>query len=142
MSSESLTRETIVQALDDLGEREKIADLWIEDADRRYPPKAVRQRSRRLRWQVQWGWRTFALFMLLVAITGGFGSAGWTIPGVLFGVLLGFGGIIVVLVPFTGPWWAEQVRALQLYDFLKQMDGSFDSSNASEHENGWAPSTG
>ncbi len=61
--------------------------------------------------------------MLLVAITGGLGSAGWGIPGALSGFLFGFGSVFVVLSLFIDPWTEDQVRALQLYDLLKRIDG-------------------
>jgi hypothetical protein len=49
MSSDALPRRALVQALDDLGEREKMEEVWTGDADNLYPPEAVRKRSKRLR---------------------------------------------------------------------------------------------
>lgn len=62
------------------------------------------------------------VLMLLVAVTGGLGVAGWTIPGGLFGFLFGFGGAFVVVALFTSPWTESRVQALQLYDLLRRID--------------------
>jgi len=122
MPSNALSRDAIVSALDDLSEREKMANGWTKDTDEPYPPKAVRQRAKRLRWRLQWWRGTLLVLMLLVCITGGLGTVGWTIPGALTGVLAGFGGAFVVASLFTDPWAEDQVRALQLYDLLEQVD--------------------
>lgn len=125
----TLARDAIVDALDDLGEREQLSSAWLNaDEEQPYPPEAVRQRSRRLRWRLQWWRRTFMVLMLLVAVTGGLGIAGWTIPGFLFGSLFGFGGAFVVVSLFKSPWTEPRVRALQLYDLLKQIDTTSESA--------------
>jgi hypothetical protein len=123
MSSAALTRDAVVQALDDLGEREHISSAWREENDAPYPPKAVHERSQRLRERLQWRRRAFIVLMALVGITGGLGTAGWTIPGALTGFLSGFGSAFVVVSLFTDPWAEGRMRALQLYDVLKQIDG-------------------
>lgn len=123
MSTEPLTRDAIVDALDDLGEREKISSAWLEEDDEPYPPKVVHERSKRLRWRLQWRRKGVFVLMLLVGVTGGLGTAEWTIPDVLFGFLAGFGGGFAVASLFTDPWAENQVRALQLYDLLEQLDG-------------------
>jgi hypothetical protein len=122
MPSETLSRDDIVIALDDLGELEHISGAWVDADDEPYPSKAVRERSKRLRERLRWWRGTFLALMLLVGITGGLGTAGWTIPGALLGFLAGFGGGFVVASLFTDPWTQDQVRALQLYDLLKQVD--------------------
>lgn len=93
--SSTLTRSAIVDALDKLGEREHISSAWVEAGTEPYPSEAVEKRSKRLRWRLQWWRRTFVVLMVLVAVTGGLGVAGWTIPGALFGFLAGFGGAFV-----------------------------------------------
>jgi hypothetical protein len=124
MPSNALTRDAIVRALNDLGEREQISSAWREgEIDQPYPPNAVHERSQRLRERLQLRRGAFLILMLLVGITGGLGIAGWTIPGVLTGFLAGFGGMFVVASLFTDPWAEDQMRALQLYDLLQQVDG-------------------
>jgi len=120
--SDPLTRDTIVSALDDLGEREQISSAWLEEDDEPYPPNAVHERSQRLRERLQLRRSAFILLMIVVGVTGGLGIAGWTIPGALSGFLAGFGGAFVIASIFTDPWAEDQVRALQLYDMLKQVD--------------------
>jgi hypothetical protein len=123
MPSDALTRDAIVGALDDLGEREQIASAWLQDENTRpYPPNAVHERSQRLRGRLQLRRGAFLVLTLLVGITGGLGIAGWAIPGVLTGFLAGFGGVFVVTGLFADPWAEEQMRALQLYDLLKHID--------------------
>jgi hypothetical protein len=117
-----LSRDAIVNALDDLGEREKLAEAWTKDADPPYPNEAARNRSKRLRWGLRWRRAGFFVLMLLVGLTGGLGITGWTIPGALSGFLLGFGGMFIVVSLFKDPWAEDHVRALQLYDLLKQLD--------------------
>jgi len=124
MPSDALTRDAIVRALDDLGEREQISSAWLEDEnDQFYPPNAVRERSQRLRERLRLRQVAFLVLMLLVGITGGLGTVGWAIPGALTGFLVGFGAVFVVASLFTDPWAEDQVRALQLYDLLVQIDG-------------------
>ena len=123
MPSDVLTRDAIVRALDDLGEREQISSAWREDEnDQPYPPNAVHERSQRLRERLQLRRGAFLVLMLLVGITGGLGVAGWTIPGALSGFLVGFGSVFVAASLFTDPWAEKQMRALQLYDLLRQVD--------------------
>ena len=123
MSPGALSRDAVVDALDDLGEREHIAPAWLdEDDETPYPPKAVHERSKRLRERLRW-WRGTVFFLiLLVGVTGGLGTAGWTIPGALSGFLAGFGGGFVGASFFADPWTEDQVRALQLYDLLTHVD--------------------
>ncbi len=123
MSTEPLTRDAIVDALDDLGERDQMSSAWVEEDDAPYPPKAVHERSKRLLERLHWRRGAFIVLMLLVGLTGGLGIAGWTIPGGLTAFLFGFGSTFVVASLFTDPWAEDQVRALQLYDLLKQIDG-------------------
>jgi len=122
MPPNKLSRDAIVNALDDLGEREKLAEAWTKDADPPYPNEAARNRSKRLRWGLRWRRAGFFVLMLLVGLTGGLGITGWTIPGALSGFLLGFGGMFIVVSLFKDPWAEDHVRALQLYDLLKQFD--------------------
>lgn len=129
MSSDAVTHDAIVQALDDLSEREQFSSAWLEENDDPYPPKAVHERSQRLRERLQWRRGAFIVLMTLVGITGGLGTAGWTIPGALSGFLLGFGSAFVVASLFTDPWAEDQIRALQLYDLLRELDDP--SENAS-----------
>jgi len=65
--------------------------------------------------------------MLVVGVTGGLSIVGWTIPGVLTAFLFGSGSVFVVASLFTDPWAENQIRALQLYDLLKQVDGHSES---------------
>lgn len=124
MPSDTLTRDAIVGALDDLGEREQISSAWLEDEnDQPYPPKAVHERSQRLRERLQLRRGAFIVLMLLVGITGGLGIAGWTIPGALTGFLAGFGAVFVAASLFTDPWAKDRIRALQLYELLNRGDG-------------------
>jgi hypothetical protein len=123
MQNNALTRRDIVDALDDLNEREEISSAWVEDGGVPYPPKALQERSKRLQERLQLRRGAFILLMFLVGITGGLGIVGWTIPGALPGFLAGFGGVFVVASLFTDPWAEDQVRALQLYDLLRQLDG-------------------
>jgi len=124
MPSDALTRDALVRALDDLGEREQISSAWLEDGnDPSYPPKAVHERSQRIRERLQFRRGAFLVLMLLVGVTGGLGTVEWAIPGALTGFLVGFGAVFVVASLFTDPWAEDQVRALQLYDLLKQIDG-------------------
>lgn len=124
MSVNALARDAIVRALDELGEREHISEAWLESGDSTpYPPEAVHERSQRLQERLQWRRGGGLVLMLLVAITGGLGIAGWGIPGALSGFLFGFGSVVVVLSLFTDPWAEDQMRALQLYDLLKRIDG-------------------
>ena len=129
MPSDALTRDAIVSVLDDLGEREQISSAWLEDEnDRPYPPKAVHERSQRLRERLQLRRGAFIVLMLLVGITGGLGVAGWTIPGALTGFLAGFGVTFVVASLSADPRTHDQARALQLYDLLRQIDDSSESA--------------
>jgi hypothetical protein len=124
MSSDTLTRDAIVSALDALGERKQISSAWLEaENDQPYPPKAVHERSERLQERLQLRRGAFLVLMLLVGLTGGLGIAGWTLPGVLSGFLAGFGAVFVVASLFTDPWAEDRVRALQLYELLKRIDG-------------------
>ena len=124
MPSDVLTRDAIVRALDDLGEREQISSAWLEgEIDQPYPPNAVHERSQRLRERLRLRRGASIFLMLLVGATGGLGIAGWTIPGVLLGALFGFGTGAVIASIFTDPWAEDQMRALQLYDLLQQVDG-------------------
>ena len=124
MADDALSRDAVVSALDDLGEQDHISSAWLENGDDvPYPPKAVRERSQRLREQLKLRRGAFIVLMLLVGTTGALGIAGWTIPGVLAAFLLGFGSVFVVASLFTDPWAEDQVRALQLYDLLTQIDG-------------------
>jgi len=120
---DGVTREALVRALDGLGEREQIAGAWRQEGDEPYPPKAVHERSQRLRERLQWRRGAFLVLMLLVGLTGGLGIAGWTLPGMLTGALGGFGGAFVLASLFTDPWAEDQVRALRLYDLLTKLDG-------------------
>ena len=127
MPPDDATRTLVVDALDDLGERERIDDAWRADSDERpYPPKAVRQRSRRLRWRVRGRRIGLLALSLLMAGTGGLGMAGVSLPGVLFGLLLGVGVGVLGASLFAAPRAEAQVRALPLYDLLKQIDGVSD----------------
>ena len=124
MPSDVLTRDAIVRALDDLGERKQISSAWLEgEIDQPYPPNAVHERSQRLRERLRLRRGASIFLMLLVGATGGLGIAGWTIPGVLLGALFGFGTGAVIASIFTDPWAEDQMRALQLYDLLQQVDG-------------------
>jgi len=121
MTSDALTRKVLVRALDDLGEREKIEDAWAGNANNPYPPEAVRKRSKRLRWYVRGRRIGVLLLALLVLVTG---AMDWSIPGdILLG--LGAGLLPASLLALSGvenlP--ADHIRALQLYDLLKQVDG-------------------
>lgn len=128
MASDDATRAILVDALDDLNEGEKIADVWLEDADESsYPPTAVHERSRRIQWRLRLRRVFTVLFMLLVAVVGGMGTADWSVPGFLFALLFGGGAAFVIASAFTRPWVDEQIRALQLYDLLKQIDDSADT---------------
>ena len=71
--------------------------------------------------------------MLLVGVTGGLGIAGWPITSALSGVLLGFGSMFAVTSLFTDPWAEDQVRALQLYDLLKQVALHSEGAEHSTH---------
>jgi hypothetical protein len=130
MPSDALTRDAIVSVLDDLGEREQISSAWLEDEnDQPYLPKAVHERSQRLRERLQLRRGAFIVLMLLVGLAGGLGTAGWTIPGALTGFFAGFGGGFVAASLFTDPWAEEQMRALQLYDLLKEIDEPFEAAS-------------
>ena len=121
MSSDALTREALVEALDDLGERAKMAEVWTKDTNVPYPPEAVHKRSKRLRWYVRGRRIGATLLALLVLVTG---AMDWSIPDdILLG--LGAGLLPASLLVLSGvenlP--ADHIRALQLYDLLKQVDG-------------------
>lgn len=136
MASDSAMRAIIVDALDELNEEEKIADVWREDADEpSYPPTAVYERSRRIQWRLRLRRVFTLLFMLLVAVIGGLGTADWSIPGFLYAFLFGGGAAFVAASVFTRPWADNQIRALQLYDLLTQIDDdSAPSSSTADRE--------
>jgi hypothetical protein len=66
--------------------------------------------------------------MLLVATVGGLKFLGWALPDTLLGFLGGFGIAFVGAWLLTDPWTDDQVRALQLYDLLRQLDDHSDSA--------------
>jgi hypothetical protein len=122
MSPGALSRDAVVDALDDLGEREHIAPAWLdEDDETPYPPKAVHERSKRLRERLRW-WRGTAFFH-----TAGWGHrrtrhCGMDDSRCPVWFLAGFGGGFVGASFFADPWTEDQVRALQLYDLLTHVD--------------------
>lgn len=130
MSTRTLSRQDIVEALDELGEREQLASAWVEKSDEAYPPEAVRQRAKRLRWRLQWRRGGFVLLMVLMGATGGLGIAGWAFPGVLSGALFGVGVGAALGSMFTGLLAEKQIRALQLYDLLREIDHSPDETSS------------
>lgn len=123
MPSNSLTREAIVRALDDLGERKKIAGVWTDDApDIPYPPNAVEKRVRRLRWR--WKFKQLGSIGvgILVFVVGLQLVAGETAYALLEGVVVGGG--LGFAYNAAWQWWkdAPEGRAMQLYELLRQMD--------------------
>lgn len=128
MPSDDSIRDTIVDELDDLEERENIVSAWKEGAEEvAYPPKVVQERSRRLRESLGWRRFFFTVVFLLVAVAGGMGTADIGIPGALSGFLFGVGAVYLGVSIFTNPWPDEKVRALQLYELLKKIDARSDA---------------
>jgi len=110
-----------------------MVDAWTKGADESYPSKAVRTRSKRLRWRLRLKRGVLLVLMLLVGVTSGLGGRRMDHSGSPVRILLGFGSMFAVTSLFTDPWAEDQVRALQLYDLLKQVALHSEGAEHSTH---------
>ena len=121
MPDDALTREAIVDALDDLGERSQLP-IGRRADDPPYPPNAIETRLRRLRWR----WRLERGMAVVVgALTAGAGlqlMAGQMPHPGLQGVIVGGGVGLAYIAAWR--WWSDdaQARAMQLYDLLRRTE--------------------
>ena len=111
--SSTPTRSAIVDALDELGEREHISSAWVEAGTEPYPPSVVKERveeSRRGQWTA-WGGIGLTGFIVLLATPGVLLSWGGMSPlaGALPGLLV-VGWVSIQKLLYLGK--AEQLYAL------------------------------
>lgn len=128
MSNGKLSRSTLVDALDNLGERERLAGIWQEETGAPYPPEAVEKRLRRLRWR--WKFKQLgSVGVGIVIFAAGLQLiAGGTSHTLLEGAV--FGGGVGFAYNAARQWWkdAPDVRSIQLYELLQRIDGTTDAN--------------
>ncbi len=119
MPSNDATRSVIVDALDELGERNKLTYAQRTASDEPYPSSVVADRLESLR-------RSQRILRILLVILGvavtlllGGADVGWTLPGWLVGFEL-----LPLLPPvvFAVYKLAEEAKAEQLYALLARLE--------------------
>lgn len=112
-------RHVIVDALDDLGERDKLSYDQRNRSEMAYPPSVVDERLQNLR-RGRWGYRLAFGFIVGIIVAVGLGyQFDWAITEYAVGLLmmlLPTGGITIRRLVYES-------KAEQLYDLLRELEG-------------------
>jgi hypothetical protein len=118
MPANALSRDAIVKALDDLGERDGLSYAERTSGEAPYPPSFVADRLKTLRRDLWWTKRFIFGLIIFVGIAAWLGmEGGWGRP-----VFAYVGLLLVPQIP-TISRLVRDAKAEQLYSLLHQLEG-------------------